>query len=68
MSTVLEHKDGVPWHKAPLPYPWHKCQPQTWGWSNFDYVERCACGAIRLDRGIWLEKNATRKFDKKVKR
>lgn len=59
----IEHKDGVPWHKADLP-PWdHECWVQTRGWVRmFDLVERCACGAVRMGgpSHSWIEVNQTR--------
>lgn len=58
----LEHWDGIPWHEAPLPRRWHRCKAWTRGCvSIFTYVERCACGSIRLDRLVWIEKNQRRK-------
>jgi hypothetical protein len=56
------HRDGVWWHDAPLPPRWHRCQPWSRGVTpSFTRVERCACGATRLDGGPWLERNQTRK-------
>lgn len=58
----LENWDGIPWHEAPLPRRWHRCKAWTRGCvSIFTYVERCACGSIRLDRLVWIEKNQRRK-------
>ena len=58
------HLDGIPWFMAQLPNRFHSCKPQTIGYINyFDYVERCACGAIRLrSHGHdWSSKNDRRK-------
>lgn len=57
-----EHLDGVKWFEAPVPRRWHRCTPQTRAWIGlFTRVERCACGAIRIDEGFWHNKNETRK-------
>lgn len=45
----VKHKDGVPWHKAPVPPGDHHCWVQTSGWTGEEgltQVLRCACGAI----------------------
>jgi hypothetical protein len=59
---IIHDKDGVPWHDAPRPLRLHFCKAWTYGWDGPLYVERCSCGAIRLDRHIWMERN-TRKAD-----
>jgi hypothetical protein len=60
-STELQHRGSVPWHDAPLPPRLHLCRTQTRGvYGYFNFLERCACGAIRME-GFWLEKNARRK-------
>lgn len=62
----VRHRGGVWWHEAPLPRRWHRCRPQTVGWVNlFTWVERCACGAIKVDNGVWHNKNQTRKAQKR---
>jgi hypothetical protein len=53
----MEHVGGVAWWKAPVPRRWHRCRAQTRGRRCFDEIERCACGAIRLNGGVWLERN-----------
>jgi len=61
-STEIWDRGGVSWHKAPRPRRWHRCRVQTRGWFNdFDLVERCACGAIRLNGRSWLERNQRRR-------
>lgn len=58
-TVELEHLDGVPWWEASVPRRWHRCRVQSRGHISLsDYVERCACGAIRRggDRP-WLNKN-----------
>lgn len=57
-----EHRDGLPWHDAPLPRRLHRCRPQTHAVIDqhgarcnrhgldqcaLQRVDRCACGAIR---------------------
>lgn len=62
LRSSQEHVDGIPWHDAPVPPRLHRCKPQTKGWVNFfTQVDRCACGAIRMDGGRWMERNARRK-------
>lgn len=58
-SMRITHRDGVPWHKAPIPRRWHRCWVQTSGYPNGNRVERCACGAIRGERyRSWMERNS----------
>jgi hypothetical protein len=53
------HVDGIPWYEAPLPWRWHLCKAQTYGSTRiFFSVERCACGAIRLNKRYWVDKNS----------
>lgn len=59
-SLEIEHKDNIPFWQAPVPRRWHKCSAQTRGWSGLNFVERCACGAIRFE-GCWIERNSRRK-------
>lgn len=60
--TEVWDRGGVSWHKAPLPRRWHRCQVQTRGWLNYvELVERCACGAIRLNGRGWLDRNQRRR-------
>jgi len=61
----IESLDGIDWADAPLPYPWHKCTPQTHGWFGLNYTQRCACGATRFNGSRWMEKNQTRKARRK---
>lgn len=30
---AMDHLDGVPWFRAELPRRWHRCWPQTWGFT-----------------------------------
>lgn len=55
--TSIENLDGVSWTDAPKPRRFHRHWAQTRGWINwFSLVERCACGAIRLDgRRRWTK-------------
>lgn len=65
----IESLGGTDWNKAPLPWWWHRCRPQTRAWLALDYVERCACGAIRLAPGdSWMERNQTRKSRARTRR
>jgi hypothetical protein len=62
-DQLIEHREGVPWHEAPVPSRWHRCTPQTRG--LLADVERCACGAIRsrhgLGSGSWGERNSRKR-------
>ena len=49
------------WFEAPLPWRWHQCRTQTCGVINSAFIERCACGAVRMNHGSWLERNSRRK-------
>lgn len=62
----LEHKDGIWWFDAPIPRRIHKCWAQTTAYDilGLREVERCACGAIRMDgdnpyrKSYWYERNS----------
>lgn len=56
----LEHLGGIGWSDAPVPHRWHRCRPQTRGWMQC-FVERCACGATRLDQSHWMQRNQRRR-------
>jgi hypothetical protein len=53
----IKHKDGVPWHQAPVPPADHECWHQTTGWIGVNQWARCPCGAIAdaLDLKVYLE-------------
>ena len=58
-----QHRNGIPWYAAPLPRRWHRCAPWTTGSTQgLALVERCACGATRLDGEghPWMERNSRR--------
>jgi hypothetical protein len=61
-TIEIYHLGGVPWHEAPIPGRLHRCIAQTGGWYHRRFIERCACGAIRIDRrrGTWSERNSRR--------
>lgn len=64
MTDGFTHKRNLWWHEARIPWRWHRCRPWTQGnyesSSTHAYIERCACGAIRIDHGSWLDRNARR--------
>lgn len=65
-SEYLQHRDGVPWWEAKLPRRFHFCTAQSRGVTALaSYIERCACGAIRLGRPGhmpgWMQRNSRRK-------
>lgn len=58
-----QHRNGVWWYDAPLPRRWHRCKPWSTGSTqSFALVERCACGAIRLngESRPWMDRNSRR--------
>lgn len=60
----ITHRDGVPWHDAPIPRRLHRCTPQTTALNlrGGERIYRCACGAIALDEPrYWMERNSSRK-------
>lgn len=57
--------DGVLWYEAKVPRRFHRCYAHTTGVVSFKMVERCACGAIRIDGGRWMDKNTRRKGESK---
>lgn len=57
----IQHRDGVPWHQAPIPRHWHRCQWQTTGKIDGEVIYRCACGAACGPDGIWVWRNSRRK-------
>jgi hypothetical protein len=57
----LYNLGGVPWWEAPIPRRWHRCKPQTKGWSG-RMVFRCACGASAVDdTRHWFDRNQRRR-------
>jgi hypothetical protein len=58
----VRHQQGIEWFDAPIPRRWHRCRTWSRGVVNGRLVERCACGAIRLDGyGGWMDRNDRRK-------
>jgi hypothetical protein len=67
-TDYIESIGGTNWSEGAVPFPWHRCEPQTRGYLDLSYVERCCCGAIRdRARGPWSDRNQTRR-DRKRKR
>lgn len=65
-GDYLDHFGGVDWVDAPLPRRRHRCRPQSRGRFGLlgRLVERCACGATRLDgEAPWFERNSRRRAD-----
>jgi hypothetical protein len=56
----LTHADDVPWWLAKVPATRHRCKPQSDGWRGVEHIERCACGAVRVNDGTWINRNARR--------
>jgi hypothetical protein len=57
--SYVEHRDGIEWLYAPKPRRWHRCKPQTRGLVRMGFVERCACGATRIDHySHWMDRNS----------
>lgn len=59
-TAQLVHVDGVPWWEAEVPAVRHRCRPQSHGWRGVTRVRRCACGAVRINDGVWINRNARR--------
>jgi len=56
-------KKQLRWWEHPIPHRWHRCKAVQVGWvgeQGLTLVERCACGAIRWDERVWLERNSRR--------
>lgn len=60
--------DGVPHGDAPCPPRRHRCRPQTKALRAFRLIERCPCGAIRVDGGRWRERNSRPAADRPARR
>lgn len=56
--TSIRHADGRAWWQRRIPRRWHRCHPATSGWLTFDFIERCACGGIRMNDGGWFDRNS----------
>lgn len=60
-KAAVEHRNGIPWYESPIPDPEHACTTQTSGILDQKRVERCACGAVRVEiegrTGIWVNRN-----------
>lgn len=57
----VEHRYGVPWMGMTAPPSRHWCRPWTRsGHPHREYIERCRCGATRIDSGDWTRKNRRR--------
>jgi hypothetical protein len=61
------------WIDAPLPRRFHRCKAVTTGFISGGVVERCACGAIRVQppgmtMGGWSERNSRRKHERRQAR
>lgn len=57
-SYYAENLDGIHWADAPIPWRWHRCHKWSRAYFDTGYVERCACGGIRVNLGPWLERNS----------
>lgn len=54
----IRHRDGILWCDAPKPPLNHRCEAWSEGWIQGAFYERCACGAKRLGRRGWFDKNS----------
>lgn len=62
-APEIWHLDGVPWNEALLPWLWHRCWPQSYGFPSTGWITyRCACGAVSLDGDAWIDRNSRRRF------
>jgi hypothetical protein len=63
-SDSIHHRGNTSWRAAPVPCRWHRCIPWSTHYNSVGLVdvERCACGALRLDgHGPWIYRNARRR-------
>ena len=62
-ATRIWDLDGVSHLEADTPSYFHFCWAQTRGFVNyFTFVERCPCGAIKLDHERkWRDRNSDRR-------
>lgn len=59
----FEHVDGVLWADAKNPFWVHRCWAQSRGTVAGAYVERCACGATKLNHSrFWFDKHESNKY------
>lgn len=59
----LEARRAAAWFNQPKPSRWHKCVAAESGLVGGDFVDRCACGGIRVrDRwdDKWSDRNSRR--------
>lgn len=55
---------GVAWDQRPIPRRWHWCKATTlvadFADGVVEWIERCACGGIRIDgeQGSWCYRNS----------
>lgn len=63
-ETRFSHANGVTWLEAPIPSSQHVCKAWTVGIaSTLSRIERCACGALRINSDnplSWQERNSRR--------
>jgi len=57
----IYHYLNVPWWNAPIPRRWHHCKAQSWSLLDSGFFERCACGAVRIDHRVWIDRNTRTK-------
>lgn len=58
-SERFRQMDACAWYNAPKPRWWHRCRAADSGRVDGSFVERCACGGIRLHGdGPWMERNS----------
>jgi hypothetical protein len=54
----IEHLNGVDWYEAGPPrlrfWPFHRHAAQSRGLMGGRFIERCRCGATRLDHSMWF--------------
>jgi hypothetical protein len=59
----VTHHNGIAFNELVKPRRWHRCWAQSQGACGpFELVERCPCGAIRIDgpHSPWLGRNGRR--------
>jgi len=63
-SDDLLNVGDVWWYEAPIPPKRHQCETHTSGTvRHVGMVQRCACGAIKVNDSPWLDRNSRQEGD-----
>jgi hypothetical protein len=64
-DLLIECRDGIWWYEATPPPRRHACYDQTRCWSGGEFIQRCACGSIRIDYGSWKDRLSRSEYRKR---